>query len=62
MKTTNFLKMFLVVAMSCGAAILWPPQPAPAQMAGMQQASLQSFPAPSSRPSKVNPNDYVVGG
>jgi polysaccharide export outer membrane protein len=61
MKTANFLTVLTVLAIGCGAAVLLQPQPAPAQMAGMQQASLQSFPTPSSRSSKVNPNDYVVG-
>jgi polysaccharide export outer membrane protein len=61
MKTTNFLDVLKILAIGCGAVLLFQAQPAPAQMAGMRQASLQSFPAPSSRSSKVNPNDYVVG-
>ncbi len=61
MKTTNFLNMFTLLAIGCGAALLFQAQPAPAQMARMQHASLQTFPATSSRSHKVNPNDYVVG-
>jgi polysaccharide biosynthesis/export protein len=63
MKTANFLKMFTVLAIGCGAAVLFQSQPAPAQVARIQQASLQTFPAmsTSSQPSHVNPNDYIVG-
>jgi polysaccharide export outer membrane protein len=61
MKMTNVLKMLMVLAMGWGAAVLLQPQPARAQVARMQQASLQTFPAPASRPAKVNPNDYHVG-
>jgi polysaccharide biosynthesis/export protein len=61
MKTTNFLYVLTVLAIGCSAGLLSQPQPAPAQMAGMRQASLQSFPDSASRPSQINPNDYVVG-
>ena len=61
MKAPNFLNFLTVLAIGCGAVLLLQPQPAPAQMAGMRHASLQTFPATSSRSSKVNPNDYVVG-
>jgi polysaccharide export outer membrane protein len=61
MKTTNFLNMLTGLAIGCGAALLFQPQPALAQMAGMRPASLQTFPVTSSRSHKVNPNDYVVG-
>jgi polysaccharide export outer membrane protein len=61
METTNFLKMLMVMAIGCGAMALLQPQPLLAQVARMQQASLQPFPAPSSQPSRVNPNDYIVG-
>jgi polysaccharide export outer membrane protein len=63
MKTANFFKMLTVLAAGCGAAVLFQPQSAPAQMARMQQASLQTFPATStsSQSFRVNPNDYIVG-
>jgi polysaccharide export outer membrane protein len=61
MKTRCFLKMLMVIALGCGAAVLLQPQQSLCQVARMQQASLQPFPTPSSQPSRVSPNDYLVG-
>jgi|UniRef100_A0A7V6A614 polysaccharide export outer membrane protein len=61
MKAANFLNVLKVLAIGCGVVLLSQPQPVLAQMAGMQQASLQSFPATSNSSPKVNPDDYVVG-
>ena len=62
MKAPNFLNFLTVLTIGCGAVLLVQPQPAPAQMAGMRHASLQTFPATSTRSSKVNPNNYVEIG
>ncbi len=76
MKTTYFAKMLMVLAIGCGAAILLQSQQSLAQVARIQQASVQTFPATSyqskkasvqtspvssSQPAKVSPRDYVVG-
>jgi polysaccharide biosynthesis/export protein len=61
MKTRCFLKMLMVIALGCGAAVLLQPQQSLCQVARMQQASLQPFSTPSSQPSRVSPNDYLVG-
>ena len=61
MKTTNFLKMLMVLVIGCGATVLLQPQPVPAQLEKLQRAGEPQRLASSSRPSKASPNDYLVG-
>jgi polysaccharide biosynthesis/export protein len=61
MKTSNFLKMFMVLAIGCGAMVLFQSQPVLAQLAKLPSAGEPLRLASASRPAKVNPNDYVVG-
>jgi polysaccharide export outer membrane protein len=61
MTARYFVRMLIVVAIGCGVAALLQPGRVMAQMAGMQQASLQPFPAPSKQATQASPNDYLVG-
>ena len=61
MKKTRVVGMLFCLAVCCGALVQFQPGQALAQVARMQQASLQPLPAPSSQPTQASSPDYVVG-
>ena len=61
MKKARMLKIFLWVAICSLAVLQVQAGQAPAQMAGIQQASLQPLLTPTSKPPQAAAEDYVVG-